>query len=134
MECNFSDMKPSEKALIPFFVASAIMMTCVFRKPLGLPEGAEIPLAAAAAVCLGLGFYLSKKVKKPSDEPPPLPSVQKKKWILIAASLTAACIAGPFILPLSGPNLPFHVWVGISAFTFVFSMAILLIGMKMKSR
>ena len=133
-EMQRNAMKPIDKAAIPITIASAVLMIGIFHKPLGLPDVIEMPLVGLAGVLMGVGFYFAKQAKTPSHLPPPLPDAQKKVWILMLASVAAACIAGPFILPLIGPELPFQVRVMICTGTFVLCSAMILIGMKMKRR
>ncbi|HSI11123.1 MAG TPA: hypothetical protein VK961_03725 [Chthoniobacter sp.] len=125
-------MKPYDKAVIAFGIAGALQILCLFSTPLGISFGVQMALVVLGGISLGFVFYFIKQGKKNANTPPPPANEQQKKFVLIMVTLSVACAAGPFLMPLQGIHLPLHTRMLISLGTFVICAAIFAIGMKVK--
>src|SRR5262245_17520643 len=100
-------MKPSTKASILILSGSLLMLVGVFARPLGIPTSFEGVPILVALVLIFWGYRVSKKAIE-SGQVTPLSDVQKRKrFILMACVCAVACVAMPFLMPMTGVSLPF---------------------------
>ncbi len=113
--------------------ASALTLTGVFAKPLGIPSDYEVLPFLASLVFFYFGFRASKKAKE-SGEVAPLPDAARRKrfWLMIGCC-AVACAVMPFVLPVTGVTLPFATRVIICLVSFVLCIGAVWLGTRMRA-
>jgi len=125
-------MKPSTKASILILIGSALMLAGVFAKPLGIPTSLEGVPILAALVFIYLGYRVSKKAVQ-SGQVTPLSEVQRRKrFFLMAGACAVACVAMPFVMPLTGVSLPFGQMAVVSVISYGVCLGAMWMGLKMR--
>jgi threonine/homoserine/homoserine lactone efflux protein len=125
-------MKLSTKASILILIGSALMLTGVFAKPLGIPTSLEGVPILAALVLIYLGYRVSKKAVQ-SGQVTPLSEVQRRKrFFLMAVVCAVACVAMPFVMPLTGVSLPFGQMAVVSVISYGLCLGAMWMGLRMK--
>lgn len=125
-------MKSSTKASILILIGSVLMLAGVFAKPLGIPTSFEGVPILVALVLIFWGYRVSKKAVE-SGQVTPLSEIQKRKrFILMAGVCAVACVAMPFLMPMTGVSLPFAEMVVVSVFSYAICLGAMWMGMKMR--
>ena len=107
----------------------------IFRKPLGLPEWAELAGSGFGGLCALAGIWVQRRAKRRGGQVPVLtPSQAKSRTRLMIVLVVIASLSGPFWLPYTGINLSFPQLIVVAIITCIFSVAAVLLGARLSSK